>query len=100
MTIGRVLTATLALALAVALSPLFKVQAAPFTGSSAQQPSLILPVAEKTEKTKTHHRMHNKGHKMHHRHHRGHVRASKGGCHGTYMYYSRKAHKCMDARSK
>jgi hypothetical protein len=96
MTIGRVLIATLALAFALALSPLVKVQAAPFTGSSAQQPSMILQVAKKT----THHKMHHKGHmKGHARHHR-HMRGSKRGCGGTYMYYSRKAHKCMDARKK
>jgi hypothetical protein len=90
MIVGKVLTATLALALSIALLPLSELQAAPLSGSHAQMPSLITTIAMKHHK-RMHHGM------RHHRHHRMHSR--RGKC-GTYMYYSRKKHRCMDARSK
>ena len=89
MTVGKVFTATLALALSIALSPLPELQAAPISGSNVQMPSLITPIAMK--------RHHKKRHGMRHRRHRMH--SKRGRC-GTYMYYSKKMHRCMDARKK
>jgi len=93
MTIAKLSTATLALGLAIALSPLSGSQAAPLAGASSQTAAtgLVTPVAAK-EKSKPHSMRHHRHHRMHSKRH--------GGCHGTYMYYSRKDHKCMDARSK
>jgi hypothetical protein len=93
MTFARILTATAALAFAVALSPAPKLQAAPLTGSIAQPMSAVTPIAAKGKEHKAHHAHMRKHHRRHHAH-------SKRGCRGTYMYYSRKAHHCMDARKK
>jgi hypothetical protein len=93
MIIRKTLVAGLALAIAVAFSPLSELQAAALVGPGAQPAAenLTHVVAAKKQKgkshaTKKHHRMHSKG------------GASKAGRCGVNMYY--KKGKCMDARKK
>jgi hypothetical protein len=86
MTVAKVLTTMLALALSIALSPWSNVAAAAMSGARVEMPSEITAMT-----MKRHHA------KRHHRHHRTH--SKRGRC-GTYMYYSKKKHHCLDARSK
>ena len=95
MRMKKTLAATSALAIAIALAPLPQVQAASLInpGSTLRIDSLVQVV-----KAKRHMRMHKH---MHGRMHAGRHAGSKrpGGC-GENMYWSRKAHHCMDARDK
>jgi hypothetical protein len=90
MRIRKSLINILALALVVAFSSLTKLQAAspvdPGLRHSAGQ--LVATVKATT------------AHKAGTRHHRQHVAGKGPGSCGTYMYYSGKSHKCMDARKK
>jgi hypothetical protein len=83
MRIRKTLIAILALAIAIAFSPLTELRAATFVSpdSKISTDSLTVTVAKKK---------------------RGGKKAkSKGpGRCGTYMYYSKKARKCLDARNK
>ena len=91
MSISKTLIAVLALALAIAFSPLSELQAATLTpGSSPGLDNAIVKVAKKsTKKAK-------KGKKK-----SAKKAKSKGpGSCGAYMYYSKKDRKCADARSK
>ena len=90
---GRTCTASLALVLALAFSPLSGSRAAPLSGPSAQPLATgLTTVAEKEKRSVHHEKRHRRHHVMHGKHH--------GGCGGANMYYSRKKHRCMDARSK
>jgi hypothetical protein len=89
MRIRKALIAALALAIAVAFSPLTELQAATFVSPDTKVSSdnAMHQVAKKKSKKKAK----KKGKKA----------KSKGpGRCGTYMYYSKKAKKCVDARSK
>ena len=90
MRIRKALIAVLALAIAIAFSPLTELQAATFVSPDTKVSSdnVTHQVAKKKGKKK-------KGKK------KGKKAKSKGpGKCGTYMYYSKKARKCVDARNK
>jgi len=90
MRIRKALIAVLALAIAIAFSPLTELQAATFVSPDTKVSSdnVTHQIAKKKAKKK-------KGKK------KGKKAKSKGpGKCGTYMYYSKKAKKCVDARSK
>jgi hypothetical protein len=90
MRIRKALIAVLALAIAIAFSPLTELQAATFVSPDTKVSSdnVTHQVAKKKSKKKA-------GKK------KGKKAKSKGpGKCGTYMYYSKKAKKCVDARSK
>jgi hypothetical protein len=90
MRIRKALIAVLALAIAIAFSPLTELQAATFVSPDTKVSSdnVTHQIAKKKGKKK-------KGKK------KGKKAKSKapGKC-GTYMYYSKKARKCVDARNK
>jgi hypothetical protein len=90
MRIRKTLMAILALAIAIAFSPLTELQAATFVSPDTKVSSdnVTHQIAKKKGKKK-------KGKK------KGKKAKSKGpGKCGTYMYYSKKARKCVDARNK
>lgn len=94
MRIRKTLITVLAMAIAIAFSPLPQLQAATLIGPGSQ------PQAEKvTEqvkaKKKAKKKKAKKGKKK-----KGKRAKSKAGSCGTYMYFSKKAKKCMDARNK
>ena len=81
----------LALAIAIAFSPLPDLQAAMFVNPGSQPGTETLAHVVKAKKKGS-----KKGKKK-----KGKYAKSKGpGTCGTYMYYSGKTHKCMDARAK
>jgi hypothetical protein len=93
MRIRKTLISALALAIALAFSPLSELQAAtlgpgsqPGTDNMLQTVKMKKKAAKKAGKKK--------GKK------KGKKARSKAGKCGTYMYYSKKARKCMDARNK
>jgi hypothetical protein len=90
MRIRKALIAVLALAIAIAFSPLTELQAATFVSPDTKVSSdnVTHQIAKKKGKKK-------KGKK------KGKKAKSKGpGKCGTYMYYSKKKRKCVDARDK
>jgi hypothetical protein len=90
MRIRKTLIAILALAIAIAFSPLTELRAATFVSpdTKVSTDNLTQTVAKKKAKKK--------GKKK-----KGKKAKSKGpGKCGTYMYYSKKARKCVDARNK
>ena len=86
MRIRKTLIAILALAVAIAFSPLTGSQAATFVSPDTKVSSdnMTLTVAKKKGKKKKGKKAKSKG---------------PGKC-GTYMFYSKKARKCVDARNK
>ena len=89
----KTLIAVLAMAIAIAFSPLSELQAASLLGPSSQpgtENSVELVKAKKKKAKKAKKKKKKKGKK---------ARSKAGKC-GTYMYYSKKAKKCMDARNK
>ena len=93
MDVRKTLIAALAAAIAVAFSPLAELQAATFgPGSPPGIDTLIQPVKMKKKTVK-------KGKKRGMRR-KGKRAGSKAGRCGTYMYFSKKGRKCMDARKK
>jgi len=96
MRISKSLVGALALTTAFAVSPLAEAATLGHPGSQPAAASLTQLVQAKEKKAKSHKA------KRHHRKHKSAKHAKSkgpGGC-GTNMYYSRKAGKCMDARSK
>ena len=94
MRIRKTLVAILALAIAIAFSPLTELRAATFVSpdTKVSTDNLTQTVAKKKGKKKAK----KKGKKK-----KGKKAKSKGpGKCGTYMYYSKKARKCVDARAK
>jgi hypothetical protein len=93
MRIRKTLISALALAIAVAFSPLPELQAATLVGPGSQPgtDNLIQTVKMKKKAKKAG----KKGKKK-----RGKKAGSKAGRCGTYMYFSKKTKKCMDARKK
>jgi uncharacterized low-complexity protein len=95
MRIRKTLIAILALAVALAFSPLSELQAATFANPGSQPGSDNLTQTVKAKK---------KGYKKAGKKKRGkrkgkRARSKAGKC-GTYKYFSRKGRKCMDARNK
>jgi hypothetical protein len=90
MAIRKISIAALALAIAVAFSPLPELQAAPFMSAGSQPTTDNLLQSAKAKK---------KGYKKRGKQKRGKKKASgtSGSC-GTYKY--RKGGKCLDARDK
>lgn len=91
----KTLIAILALAIAIAFSPIDQLQAATFANPGAQ-PSVDnvthTIAAKKTKKKAKKKAKKRKGKK---------AKSKKGpGKCGAYMYYSKKARKCLDARNK
>ena len=86
MRIRKTLIAILALAVAIAFSPLTGSQAATFVSPDTKVSSdnMTLTIAKKKGKKKKGKKAKSKG---------------PGKC-GTYMFYSKKARKCVDARNK
>ena len=94
MRIRKTLIATLALAIAIAFSPLPELQAATFVNPGSQPGTDNLTQTVKMKK---------KGYRKagkRKRGKRGKRARSKAGTCGTYKYFSRKGRKCMDARNK
>jgi hypothetical protein len=93
MSISKTLIAVLALAIAIAFSPLSELQAATLTpGSSPGLDNAVVKVAKKSAKKAKKAKKGKKSAKK---------AKSKGpGSCGAYMYYSKKDRKCADARSK
>jgi hypothetical protein len=91
MSIRKTLIAGLALAVAVAFSPLPELQAATFVNPGSQPGTDNLAQSVKTKRKAKPHAM-----KRHRKAKRAGSRGS--GCRGAYMY--RKKGKCMDARNK
>ena len=91
MQIRKTLITALAVAIALAFSPLPELQAATFMspGSQPGTDNLTQTVKAKKKAKKA-----KKGKK------KGKRARSKAGKCGTYMYFSKKTKKCMDARKK
>lgn len=96
MRIRKTLVTALALAIAIAFSPLPELQAATFVNPGSQPGAEDMTHAVKMKK-----KAKKKGKKKAGKKRRGKRAKSKGpGRCGTYMYFSKKAKKCMDARNK
>ena len=100
MRIRKTFIGVLGLALANAFSPMADHRAAPFANSAAPLGSDTLTQTVKAEKKGHKSTAAKKGKKMAKRHHGKHATSKGPGTCGTYMYYSKKGHKCMDARKK
>lgn len=97
MRIRKTLVTALAMAIAIAFSPLPELQAATFVNPGSQPAAQDMSHAVKMKK-KTAKKA---GKKKAGKKRRGKRAKSKGpGRCGTYMYFSKKARKCMDARNK
>jgi len=95
MRIRKTLIAVLALAIAVAFSPLADLQAQAFINPGSQPGTDTLTQLVKSNKQKV-----KKAKKKGRKHHGKRAKSKGPGKCGAYMYYSKKAHKCMDARKK
>jgi hypothetical protein len=95
MRIRKILISALALAIAIAFSPMPELQASTLLspGSQPAADNLTQTVNAK-KKAKKAKKAKRKGKK------KGKRARSKAGSCGTYMYYSKKARKCLDARNK
>ena len=98
MRIRTTLITILALAIAIAFSPLPELQAATLMGPGSQPGFDSLTTLAKMKKKKGYKK---KGKKKKGKKKRKGKRAkSKAGKCGTYMYWSKKSKKCLDARNK
>jgi len=93
MHIRKTLIAALAVAIAIAFSPLAELQAATFAGPGSQPGTDTLIHSVKLKK-----RSAKKGKRGKHK--RGKKAGSKAGRCGAYKYFSKKSRKCVDARNK
>jgi uncharacterized low-complexity protein len=100
MRISKTSIGALALALAIAFSPFADLRAAPFANSAARLGSDTLTQTVTAETKARKHRSAKKGNKVARRHHGKHAMSKGPGKCGTYMYYSTKKNKCLDARAK
>jgi len=98
MRISKTCIGALALALAIAFSP--NLGAAPFANSAARLGNDTLTQTVKAESKARKHKSAKKGKKVARGHHGKHAKSKGPGACGTYMYYSMKKHKCLDARAK
>ena len=94
MRIRKTLIAALALAIAIAFSPLPELQAATFVNPGSQPGTDNLTQTVKMKKKAKKAGKKRKGKR------RGKKARSKAGKCGTYMYFSKKTRKCADARKK
>ena len=94
MQIRKTLIAALAMAIAIAFSPLPELQAATFVNPGSQPGTDNLTQTVKAKKKAKKAKKAKKGKK------KGKRARSKAGKCGTYMYFSKKTKKCMDARKK
>ncbi len=94
MRIRKTLITALALAIAIAFSPLPELQAATFVSPGSQPGTDNLTQTVKMKKKGSKKAGKKKGKK------KGKKARSKAGKCGTYMYFSKKTKKCMDARNK
>jgi hypothetical protein len=94
MQIRKTLITVLAMAIAIAFSPLPELQAATLLSPSSQ------PGADNLTQTVKMKKKAKKAKKAKRKKRRGKRARSKAGMCGAYMYYSKKARKCMDARNK
>jgi hypothetical protein len=97
MRIRKTLITALALAIAIAFSPLPELQAATLLGPSSQPGTDNITDTVKMKKKAKKKAKAKKGKK---KKKKGKKARSKAGKCGTYMYYSKKTRKCMDARNK
>jgi len=100
MHIRKTLITMLAVAIAIAFSPLPELNAATFVtpGSQLQTEDLTQPIAKKKGKKK---KAKKKGKKKKGKKKKGKKAKSKGpGRCGTFMYWSKKRKRCLDARNK
>jgi hypothetical protein len=88
----------LALAIAIAFSPLPELQAASLLSPSSQPGSDDLSTQAKMKKKG--YKKRKKGKKKRGKKRKGKRAKSKAGKCGTYMYFSKKQKKCLDARNK
>ena len=95
MRIRTILVTALALAIAIAFSPLPELQAATFVNPGSQP-----AVDNLTQSVKMKRKGYKKAGKRKRGKRKGKRARSKAGKCGTYMYFSRKGRKCMDARNK
>lgn len=95
MRIRKTLITALAMAIAIAFSPLPELQAATLLGPSSQPGTDNITDTVKAKKKAKKKAKAKKGKKK-----KGKRARSKAGKCGTYMYYSKKTRKCMDARNK
>jgi hypothetical protein len=100
MRIRKTYIGALALALAIAFSPWADLKAAPFANSARLGSDTLTQTVKAETKTQKTHKSAKKGKKMAKRHHGKHAMSKGPGSCGTYMYYSKKGGKCMDARAK
>ena len=100
MLIRKSLITALAVAIAVAFSPLPELNAATFVnpGSQPEVDNQIHVVAKKKKKKAKKAKKAKKGKKRGKK--KGKKARSKAGHCGTYMYWSKKTRKCTDARNK
>jgi hypothetical protein len=97
MRIRKTLITALALAIAIAFSPLPELQAATLLGPGSQPGTdNLTDTVKMKKKAKKKAKKAKKGKKKK----KGKRARSKAGKCGTYMYYSKKTRKCMDARNK
>jgi hypothetical protein len=96
MRIRKTLITALALAIAIAFSPLPELQAASLLGPGSQPGTdNLTDTVKMSKKKKAKKKGKRKGKKR-----RGKRAKSKAGKCGTYMYWSKKKKKCEDARNK
>jgi hypothetical protein len=96
MRIKTTLVTILALAIAIAFSPLPELQAATFVNPGSQPGAEDMTHVVKMKKKKAKKKKKKKKGKKR----RGKRAKSKAGKCGTYMYWSKKQKKCLDARNK
>ena len=96
MHVRKTLIALLAAAVAIAFSPLAELQAATFGPGSQPGTDTLIHAAKVKKRTM---KAGKKG-KRRGMHRRGKRARSKAGRCGAYMYFSKKARKCLDARNK
>jgi hypothetical protein len=99
MRIRKTLISALALAIAIAFSPLPELQAATFVNPGSQPGAGDMTHAVKMKKKKKMKKMMKKAKKKGKKKRKGKRARSKAGKCGTYMYWSRKSKKCLDARA-
>ncbi|HZT47252.1 MAG TPA: hypothetical protein VFA64_04710 [Hyphomicrobiaceae bacterium] len=95
MRIRKTLLTALAVAIALAFSPLPELQAATLLSPGSQPGTDNLAQTVKAKKKTKKAGKKKKGKKK-----KGKKAGSKAGKCGTYMYFSKKSRKCMDARKK
>jgi hypothetical protein len=100
MRIRKTLISALAVAIAIAFSPLPELQAATFVNPGSQPGAEDMTHAVKMKKKKKMKKAKKAKKKKGKKKRKGKRARSKAGKCGTYMYWSKKSKKCLDARNK